>query len=69
MSTSLESRLNHLIHELKEIKKEIILQKFGKIDIPKNKLNAWIDLGKKVTPRWDGLSAVEEIVLQREKTL
>jgi hypothetical protein len=68
MSETLETRLNNLMHEIKEIKKSLILDKFSKVEGGQKKINAWKGLAKKVSSKWDGLSAVEEIIQQREKT-
>jgi len=68
MSKILENRLGDLIHDLNEIKKQILLEKFVKVDIAQKKVNIWKLLIKKVSAKWDGHSAVEEIIHQREKT-
>lgn len=67
MPKSLESRLNDLIHEITEIKKQMILDKSIKVEAAPKKIIEWKALGKKVSAKWDGLSAVEEIRQQREK--
>jgi len=56
-----------LIHEIKEIKKEIILDKLVRVDGAKTKINKLKTLGDKISSNWDGLSAVDEIAQQREK--
>jgi len=68
MSTNLEDKLSNLIHEIKEIKKEMIFQEITKARAAKNKLNKWKALGGKVSSLWDKVSAVEEISQQREKS-
>ena len=68
MSKILENRLGDLIHDLNEIKKQILLEKSVKVDTAQKKVNMWKLLIKKVSAKWDGLSAVEEIIHQREKT-
>ena len=68
MPETLENRLGDLIHKIKEIKKELILQKMGTADVLKNKTEMWKALGKKVSSKWDNISAVEEISQQRGKT-
>ena len=67
MSRTLENRLNTLIHEIIEIKKLIILDKSVKVESVENRLREWKALGKKVSAKWKGPSAVEEIRQQREK--
>ena len=68
MPKSLESRLNDLIHEITEMRKQIILDKSIKVEAAQNRLREWKALGKKVSAKWNGPSAVEEIRQQREKT-
>jgi hypothetical protein len=67
MPKSLESRLNDLIHEITEMRKQIILDKSTKVEAAQNKIREWKVLGKKVSAKWNGPSAVEEIRQQREK--
>lgn len=67
MSTALENKLSNLIHEIKEIKKEMIFQEMTKAHVAKNKLSRWKALGEKVSSTWNKVSAVEEISQQREK--
>jgi len=67
MSKTLESRLNDLIHEITEMKKQIILDKSIKVEAAQNKIREWKILGKKVSAKWNGPLAVEEIRQQREK--
>jgi hypothetical protein len=67
MSKTFEHRLSDLIHEIKEIRKQIILDKLAKVDGAKTKINKWKMLGDKISSSWDGLAAVNEIAQQREK--
>jgi hypothetical protein len=67
MSKSLENRLNDLIHEISEIRKHIILDKVVKVEAAQNRMKDWKTLGKKVSAKWNGPSAVEEIREQRDK--
>lgn len=68
MPTTLDNKLSDLIHEIKKIKKEMILQEISKARSVKNRLRRWKALGKKVSSAWVKVSAVEEISQQREKT-
>lgn len=68
MSTILEDRITKLIHEIKEIKKEMIFQEITRAHATKHKLAKWKALREKVSAAWDQVSAVEEITLQREKS-
>jgi HD superfamily phosphodiesterase len=64
---TLDDRLDDLVHEIKEIKKELLREKITRPGLVKEKSAAWISLRKKVSARWDTVSAVDEIADQREK--
>ena len=68
MPKSLESRLDDLIHEIIEMKKQIIFDKSVKVEASQNRIREWKALGKKVSAKWKGPSAQEEIRQQREKS-
>jgi hypothetical protein len=68
MSATLKNKLSNLIHEIKNIKKEIIFYQNTRTNVAKNKLRRWKALGKKVSSLWNEVSAVEEISRQRDKT-
>jgi S-adenosylmethionine synthetase len=69
MSTAktLDDRLDDLVHEIKEIKKELLRERIARAGMVKEKTATWTHLGKKVSARWDSVSAVDEIADQREK--
>jgi S-adenosylmethionine synthetase len=66
MSSAIEQRLDRLVHELIEIKKEMIMQKMQPAVEALNKMSVWKSLGKKISVRWDHVSAVDEIRQQRD---
>jgi len=68
MSKTFEHRLSDLIHEITEMRKELILDKSFKVAAAQKRIREWKVLGKKVSAKWNGPSAVEEIRQQREKT-
>ena len=68
MSTKVEGKLVSLIHEIKEIKKELIFQKIEKTKTAEQKIKRWEVLGRKISGVWDKVSAVEEVRQQREKS-
>ncbi|TAN42218.1 MAG: hypothetical protein EPN22_12920 [Nitrospirae bacterium] len=68
MATALESKLSDLIHEIKEIKKELIFQEIAKTRVAKKRLTTWRSLGKRISGKWDEMSVADEIAYQREKT-
>ena len=67
MSTAIEQRLDRLVHELNEIKKEIILQKMQQAAATVGKIKSWKSLSGRISARWDHVSAVDEIKQQRDR--
>lgn len=67
MEGTMENRLVSLMHELKELKKDLILQKVANLKVVRGKASRWQALGGRVSSKWDGISAVEEVSRQREK--
>jgi len=68
MATTLEHKLDALVHEIRDIKKELILDKVSTLTITGARTNSWKALKKKVSAQWDHVSAVDEIIQQREKS-
>jgi hypothetical protein len=68
MATVLEQRLNDLIHEIKEIKKQVVWKKSIEANQVAKRAQRWKILRDNVTLKWKGPSPVEEIRKQREKT-
>lgn len=66
MPTAIEQRLDRLVHELNEIKKEMILQKVQQDAATVGEISAWKSLSGKISARWDHISAVDEIRQQRD---
>ena len=56
---TLDKRLDVLVPEIKEIKKELIRERIARAGMVKEKTATWISLGKKVSARWDAFSAVD----------
>jgi len=69
MASSLENRLDILAHEIKEIKKEAILQRLKKTAATVHASRRWRALGNKISKKWDNVSATEEIARQRDKSI
>jgi hypothetical protein len=67
MPTAIERRLDRLVHELNEIKKEMILQKVLPTTTTVGEISAWKSLSGKISAQWDQVSAVDEIRQQRDK--
>jgi hypothetical protein len=69
MAGTLESRLDILAREIKEIKKEVILQRVKKTAATMQASRRWRALGNRISKKWDNISATEEITRQRDKSL
>lgn len=67
MANTLECKLDALMHEIRDIKKELILDKVTRLTIKGPRNNSWKALRKKVSAQWDHVPAVDEIIQQREK--
>lgn len=67
MPTTIEQKLDMLVHEINEIKKELIMQKIQKTVAEAGKISHWHMLGGKISEKWDQVTAVDEIRQQREK--
>jgi hypothetical protein len=67
MPNAIEQRLDLLVHELSEIKKELIMQKTQQSGTTDGRLKNWKSLGSRISQRWDHVSAIDEIHDQREK--
>lgn len=68
MARALDQRLNDLIHEIKEIKKQVVWDKSIQVSKAAKREHRWKLLRDDVTFKWKGPSPVEEIRKQREKT-
>jgi hypothetical protein len=55
-----------LAREIKEIKKEVILQRLKKTAATMHASNRGRALGSKISKKWDTISATEEIARQRD---
>jgi hypothetical protein len=69
MAGTLENRLDLLTREIKEIKKEVILQRLKKTTATMYAASRWRALGSRISKKWDSISATEEIARQRDKSL
>ena len=68
MGKVLEQRLNDLIHNIKEIKKQILWEKSIQANQAAKRAQRWKILADNVPLKWKGPSPMEEIRKQREKT-
>jgi len=68
MASTLEHKLDALVHEIRDIKKELILDKATRLTVTRARMDAWKSLRKKVSAQWDHVSVLDEIRQQREKS-
>lgn len=65
--TDINSTLEHIVQELREIKKAIISSTIEKRDKTNKAWKDLMEVRSRITKMWRGASAVEEIRQQREK--
>lgn len=63
----LEVKLGHILHDIKDLQRVIIRMKIEKKKDHEQKRSSWELLGKEISSKWAGPTAVEEIREQREK--
>jgi len=67
MAFALEKRFEALVGDVQAIQKELILSKMQHIKKTRRSLDVWNSLAQRVSDSWDSVSAVDEVVSQREK--
>ena len=67
MANTLEKRFDMLIGDVQAMHKELIVAKMHQVKKTRQKQDEWDLLAKKVSAAWDGVSAVDEIISQRDK--
>jgi len=60
MALTVDRRPGNLLHEIKEIKKELILDKPKKVVATQNRINSWDILGKKISCKYTSVPAHKE---------
>jgi len=60
------SKLNHILHDIKELQKTVIHLKQEEKKA-EERVSNWVRLGKEISSKWTGHNAVEEIREQRDK--
>ena len=63
----LELKLGHILHDMKDLQKAIIRMKLEEKEDREHRRSQWEVLGKELSGKWMGPTAVEEIRSQREK--
>ena len=65
----LDEKLNRIVRQINEIRKDVVILKLaGRPGRTQKSTKAWKALAERVSSKWQGPSAVEEIASQREKT-
>lgn len=64
----IDVKLVHILHDIKDVQKAIIRMKLEEKGKREDRLSKWKLLVEKVSSKWVGPTAVEEIRQQREKT-
>lgn len=67
VAIALEKRFDTLVSDVQAIQKELILSKMQHIKRTRRNQDTWNALTQKISTAWDSVSAVDEIVSQREK--
>jgi uncharacterized protein YqgV (UPF0045/DUF77 family) len=68
MTTTLEHKLDAIVHEIRDIRKELILDRVKRLTGTKARMDKWKTLREKVSAQWDHVSALDEINQQRGKS-
>jgi hypothetical protein len=63
----LELKLGHILHDMKDLQKAIIRIRLEEKEDREHRRSEWELLGEKISGKWMGPTALEEIRGQREK--
>jgi hypothetical protein len=61
------AKLSHILHDIKDLQKTIIHLRQEEGKAREDRISRWLLLGKEVSSKWEGATAVTEIRGQREK--
>jgi len=61
------AKLSHILHDIKDLQKTIIHVKREEKKPGQERVARWLLLGKEISRKWEGPTAVDEIREQREK--
>jgi hypothetical protein len=67
LKEAFEEKLDHILHDIKDLQKALIRIRLEERGVRENQLSKWELLGKEISGKWAGPTAVEEIRGQREK--
>lgn len=68
LSSVLERRIDTAMHELAQIRNELMFQKMQDLKRRTKPKKAWYALSQQVSARWDNVTVLQELDMQREKT-
>lgn len=67
LKEEVKAKLNHILHDIKDLQKTIIHLKQEEKKVGEERVSNWLLLGKEISSKWEGATAVDEIREQREK--
>lgn len=67
LNEEINAKLNHILHDIRDLQKTIIRLRQGDKKLVSERISKWLLLGKEISSKWDGDTAVDEIKEQREK--
>ncbi len=67
LKEKINTKLNYILNEIKDLQKTIVHLNPEKKKIGKKRILRWLVLGERVSSKWKGFIALDEIRDQREK--
>lgn len=61
------AKLSHILHDIKDLQKTIFHLRQEEKMAGEERISKWLTLGKEISGKWEGATAVNEIRAQREK--
>jgi hypothetical protein len=67
LSEEISAKLIHILRDIRDLQKTIIYHRKEKKKVGEERVSKWLLLGKEISSKWEGATAVDEIREQREK--
>ena len=67
LSEEISAKFIHILRDIRELQKTIIYLRQEKKKVGEERVSKWLLLGKEISSKWEGATAVDEIREQREK--
>jgi len=67
LSEEISAKLIHILRDIRDLQKTIIYLRQEKKKVGEERVSKWLLLGKEISSKWEGTTAVDEIREQREK--